>query len=97
MIVWRGRGVLVAVIAFVRLLLTELITRQVFHDNSYYQGHGWPKLLAFLCAAGLIWLLLRRPSGSAVFRQDDALFHIRIKHWPLILSLLGIVFYFVRG
>jgi len=40
MIIWRGRGILVALIAFGCLLLTEVITRVSFHSDSYYQQNG---------------------------------------------------------
>ena len=42
MIVWRGRGILVAIITFVCLLITELLTRFFFRNNTYYQQHRWP-------------------------------------------------------
>ena len=37
-------------------------------DDSYYQAHGWPKLLAFLIAAAMIWPLgiyLNRKRGES--------------------------------
>src|SRR5215469_13358854 len=59
MIVWHGRGAIVAAVAFGCLLVSELICRAYFHDDKYYQQHGWPKLAAFLVAAGVGWLLQR--------------------------------------
>jgi hypothetical protein len=109
MVIRRGRGVLVAVIAFGCLIATEFFTRGWFHDDTYYQQHGWPKLLGFLIAAVIVWLLLGRrseehagtvvqaTSNAAVLRREDQLFFISVQHWPLILCLLGAVFYFVRG
>jgi hypothetical protein len=106
MIVWRGRGILVAAITLGCLVATELLTRLFLHDNAYYQQHGWPKLVGFLIAAGLIWWLSERegddPNGvhsagtEPFLRQQDTLFHISVRYWPRILCVLGIVFYFVR-
>ena len=106
MIVWRGRGILVAIITFGCLLLTELLTRFFFHDNTYYQQQGWPKLAGFLVAAGLVYWLSSRegddPTGvqdgkrESLLREQDTLFHISVKYWPRILCVLGVVFYFIK-
>jgi hypothetical protein len=47
MIIWRGKGIVVALLAFGCLVVSELITRAVFGDEKYYQTHGWPMLGAF--------------------------------------------------
>ena|ERR1039458_971024 len=106
MIVWRGRGILVAIITFACLLFTELLTRFFFHDNAYYQRQGWPKLVGFLVAAGLVYLLSPRESDNStgtldgkresLIREQDTLFHISVKYWPRILCVLSIVFYFIH-
>jgi len=106
MIVWRSRGFVVAIITFGCLLGTELLTRSLFHDDSYYQRRGWPKLVAFLVAAGMVWRLSHReandyaavqPAGrDPLLREQDTLFHISVKYWPGILCVLAIDFYFVR-
>jgi hypothetical protein len=57
MIIWSGLGVLVAVITFASLVLTAYATGALFGDASYYQTHGWPKLLAFLIAGAVVWWL----------------------------------------
>ena len=107
MIVWRGRGIFVAIITFVCLLVTELLTRFFFHTHTYYQQYGWPKLAGFLVAAALVWSLSQRKrddlSGiqnairEPLLREQDTLFHISVRYWPRILCVLGVVFYFVRS
>jgi hypothetical protein len=107
MIIWRGRGVLVAIITFGCLLATELLTRFFYYDNTYYQRHGWPKLAVFLLAASLVWGLSRREGDDSadlqavtsepVLREQDTLFLISAKYWPRILCVLAFVFYFVRS
>ena len=109
MIVWRGRGIVIAIITLSCLAATELLTRFVYHDNTYYQRAGWPKLAGFLIAALLVRLLSRPAMGSTgemdignqegkqpLLRDLDSLFHIRAKYWPPILCVLGVVFYFIR-
>ena len=57
MLIHRGRGGLIALIAFVCLVCTELYTRAQFHDDRYFQQHGWPRLAGFLLAAVIVWWL----------------------------------------
>jgi hypothetical protein len=57
MLVWRGRGIVIALTAFGCSLAAELFTRARFHDENYYQQHSWPMLAAFWMAALIIWFL----------------------------------------
>lgn len=59
MIIWSGKGFLVVVIGFGCLLLTEVLVEGVTKDGQYYQDNGWPKLIAFLIAAVIVWPLGR--------------------------------------
>lgn len=108
MIIWNGRGFLIAVIGFGSLVVMELFTRAWFHDDTYYQKHGWPMLLGFLAAASVIWLLAPSrkdeldaqsnqdsPVKETLLREQDRLFFISARHWPLILAALGVVCYIV--
>jgi len=107
-IAWRGRGVLVAGIAYGCLLAAEFATRAYFHDSTYYRNHGWPKLAGFLAAAAIVWGQVSTPGDivtnvrddrrlGPLFRPRDSLMLLPVRHWPLILCGLGFVFYFVRG
>ena len=110
MIIWEGAGFIVAVVAFLMLLLTELSVEALFNDESYYQTHGWPKLAAFFIA-GLIVLFigryLNRKEGKVmiekdtgkevVFKAEHSLFFINVEYWSYILFALGVVFFFVKG
>jgi hypothetical protein len=108
MIIWSGLGFLVAVITFLLLLTAEYATESLFQDESYYQAHGWPKLLAFFLAAVVVWPLgkfLNRRQGKVVIEKETgkevlvkpnhSLFFIRIEYWGPILLILGIVFFFL--
>jgi hypothetical protein len=109
MLIWSGRGWLVAVIAFACFLLSELVSEAALGDHSYYQTHGWPKLVAFLVAAGIIWVL----GAARVFSESErklvdkktgeevtltprhSLFFIPVRFWPFVLAALGVLFLFV--
>ena len=64
MIVFRGRGILIAIIPFVCLLGAEVYTRSRYHDDNYYQQHSWPKLVAFVLAALIVWWLSPRSAAA---------------------------------
>jgi hypothetical protein len=109
MSVWRGKGFLVALIAFGCLILTELATRSVFADNEYYQQHGWPKLVGFCIAAILVYVLrswfghgrerifVDKETGQEVtISLESSFLGIAVRFWPLILLGLGVVFFFVQ-
>jgi hypothetical protein len=106
---WNGRGWVVFAITFASLVVTELSVRSYFHDHSYYQHNGWPKLAGFLLAAALVRLALpRRNTGhltdpnfashtsDSLLREADRFFGIPVRYWPSILCALGIAFYFVN-
>lgn len=110
MIIWTGRGFLIAVIVFGCLLLSELLTEVHFQNDKYYQQNGWPKLADFLVSAAIVWILGGRwhgqhGAGASVqnhsmkkylLRSQDALFFIPVRFWPYLLCLLGIVFFYVQ-
>jgi len=104
MIVWRGRGGMIALIAFGCLVLAELFTKRVFSDPNYYQKHGWPKLAASWLAAALVyalrsWLcvgqertLIDKDTGQEVkVPFEGSLLLIPARFWPAILFGLGLV------
>ena len=110
MLIWDGRGFLVAVIAFGCLFASEWLTERYFADDSYYQQNGWPKLAAFLLAGVIVWWLGRHWKGKrarTVIDKDtgreftiehkDSLFFIPMHYWGPLLCALGVVFFFVRG
>ena len=109
MVIWRGRGIAIVLIAFGCFVLTEVATRAAFGDTTYYQTHGWPKLVAFWVAAGIVyalrsWLgvgqertLVEKGTGQEVKMSREAqLFFVSARYWPAILLACGIAFYFVR-
>lgn len=106
MLIWRGRGGAIALIAFGCLVLTELFTRAVFSDPNYYQIHGWPKLAGFWLAAALIyslrsWLgisekrtLIDKSTGEEVrLSLEVQLLFVPARYWPWILLAIGLLFF----
>jgi hypothetical protein len=109
MIIWTGVGFIVAVVAFLMLVLTEFSVEALFRDESYYQSHGWPKLLAFAVAGFIVLVLgklLNKKEGKVlieketgkelVLKKKHSLFFIDIEYWGYILFALGLVFLFIK-
>ena len=109
MIVWSGFGFLISMIGFGCLIITEMSTRAFFNDPTYYQTHGWPKLVGFWIAAVLVYLLARtldRQPGRVVIDKETgkeiilkkrhSLFFTPARYWPYIFAGLGLVFLFVK-
>jgi hypothetical protein len=76
---------------------------------NFYQTHGWPKLIAFWAAAGLVYAmrswfgveqertLIDKASGQEIrFSLEGQLFFVAARYWPAILLTAGIVFFFVH-
>jgi hypothetical protein len=105
MIIFRGRGILIAVVTFGCLLLTEVITESAAADERFYQTHGWPKLLGFCLSAACVWAMRpvlgvsteERPGTTATPPppNEAELFFVKARYWPAILVVLGLVFLFV--
>ncbi len=108
-VVSKGRGFFVAVIAIGCLLASDLLTAVRYHDSNYYAQHGWPKLLAFVAAAVVVWVMSSKRGDETIpgapaaaqtesfFRHGDSLLFVPVKYWPALLGGLGALFYFVRG
>ena len=93
MIIWSGWGILVLVIGFASFLLTQVGVDSMMQDDQYYRTHGWPKLVGFVVAAVLTWLLGHTLNRTRPGR--DSLFFIPVQFWAVIFLVLGIVFLFV--
>jgi hypothetical protein len=104
MVIWNGKGWLVAVIAFALLVVSEYGWEAVYADPSYYQTHMWPRAAALIAAAVLVWFLaewLRRSGSRTVIDKatgeemviggDDSLFFVPVRFWAPILAVIGIV------
>jgi hypothetical protein len=109
MIIWRGRGIVVAFFTFGCLVLVDLFTRLTSGNQQYYETHGWPKLVGFWVAAGLVyarrsWLEGEHESEPVAEEigkkikpaSRSELFFVPVRFWPPILLGLGVVLFFIR-
>ncbi|MDQ1558488.1 MAG: hypothetical protein QOD32_1548 [Pyrinomonadaceae bacterium] len=107
LIFWSGLGILVPILTFFVLVLTQVLTDSLFGDGAY-TAHGLPKLLALWGAAALMWLfgsLLARRPGRVLFdpqtgqqvllKSRHTFFFIHVEYWAYILIAFGIVALFL--
>jgi len=111
MIIWNGKGYLVAVIVFCCSLIGELISENVYDDDTYYQAHSAPLAIVLLISgiivSTLARILDRRPkvrrlidkeTGEEVMvRTSDLFFFIPIKYWGPILILISLLVLIFKG
>ena len=104
-IFWRGLGLLVPLIAMVVGATIELITRALF-NNTYYQEHGWPILVAMSLSGVLCWQLANvldwrdqqavgtiTPLQQVGSRKRHEFFFISVRAWGPILFFVGVAFF----
>ena len=102
-IIWRGLGFLVAVIAFGCSLAGNFIANAIAGEG-YFDRHKWPLGLSLLVAAALCWLLgdyLRKRPGRVVIdkqtgrefelKKIHSLFFIPMHWWGAILGVGALV------
>jgi len=103
-IVWRGKGGLVILIVIAACVLMNMLTVSMFHDNDYFQNHGWPKLAALWVAGLSCWLLgnhlnkkparimIDKATGQEItLRPDHSLFFLKMEYWACVLFVLGLI------
>ena len=82
----------------------ELVVRAAFHDDNYYQTHGWPILTAFFVSAFVLYILSRslvdrrevrdtKTGELVLLEQNHRFLFIHIRYWPAILCILGLILF----
>ena len=102
MIIWSGRGWCVPLIAFACVLAAEVISEGIAGNDTYYQEHGAPMLVALILAGVAVWalaekwkaeptrILVDQATGEKVsLKRTDSLFFIPIWYWSFILCAVG--------
>lgn len=108
MIIWRGLGILVPIIAVVITLLASLQVNLITGNPDYSKWHYWPKAVGAVAAAVLIWFvgkyLNSRPGKvvidkntgrEMILRKTHDLFFVKFEYWSFVLVAFAIIGYFV--
>jgi hypothetical protein len=104
MLIWRGWGILVAVVAFLGLVLMQLVADALYGSGTYSSQTGRWAPLGLLLAAAILWPLGRRLNGGEKrqlvdprtgetfeVRREHSLFFIRMEYWAAILAAVALV------
>lgn len=104
MIIWTGKGFLIAIFVFGCSLAANVITNGTTGGDEYWESHRWPFGISLLVAAALSWVvgqylasrnvrtLVDKATGEEVLiGGDHSLFFIRAHWWGPILGTLGAV------
>ena len=66
MIIWSGKGFLVAVFVFGCSLIANLITNNLSGGDLYWEQYRWPLGASLLASASLCWMV-----GEALRRKQE--------------------------
>ncbi len=100
LVVWRGFGWLVPVVAFAALILSQLSVDAVYGDG-FYTANAWPKQAALVLAAvfiGLLGFFLNYTKRRILVDEETgeelgkapahSLFFIPVEYWAIIVLAL---------
>ena len=71
MIFWTGWGILAGLIWVVSIIMTQLSVDRLFFQPGYYTSNAWPKILASVLAAPIIWVVGRNMNGHPGSEQRE--------------------------
>lgn len=108
MIIWRGLGILVPIIAGLVFVGVLKLVDSLIGTGDYSKWNYWPKALAALLAGAAIWFLGRylntRPGKVVIdkstgqemeLRSKNDLFFVPFEYWGIIIGAFAVVGYFV--
>jgi hypothetical protein len=112
MVIWRGLGIVVAIVAVLVLALTQYVINALFGDDRYYSTHEWPKLIGAFVAGCLALVIggylddksereakvvIDKETGREVrLKSEHSLFFINVKYWGYIIFAIGIIFFLAK-
>jgi hypothetical protein len=105
MIIWSGRGFLVAVYAFGCSLIANLLCNSIAGTAKYWEQHRWVLSVALLAAAALSWLtgkaLVAAPPKAYIDKETGeevsiggghhTFFFIQMYWWGPILAVIALI------
>ena len=104
MVIWRGWGILAAVIVLLALIAMELVAEAVQGSGAYQEETALWAGLGLLLAGAVIYPLGRRLNGGegrvmvdkqtgqeVVIKSTHSLFFIRMEYWGLAALAGGLI------
>ena len=106
-IIFQGLGLLIPMIVGAVFVAAVYTTDAITKNDTFCSTHYWPKALALVFAAVIIWFLGRfirtktfcvgkDQEGKKVYAiQRHTLYYLAFEHWAFVLIALGIVGYWI--
>ena len=106
-IIWHGLGLVIPFLVGIVLLGVVYAVDAIMKDDSYCSANYWPKAVALLLSAVIVWFLGRfirhkkfcvgkDAEGKKVYAvQPHALYYLAFEHWAFVLIALSIVCYWI--
>ena len=98
-IFWKRKGWLIALTIFICSLLSEIITRAITNDDTFYQTNPYPLSIALLVSGLLTFYIDKRLANFEPGQQTKpghSLFFIPISYWGWILIVISILVFVIR-
>lgn len=102
MLIWRGWGIGVLIVAALANLTAQTLINLAMGDDNYGKTHGWTWLVSMGVAAAAVWMIGSRINDRPGRRVIDAdtgealglknphdLFWIPFRYWALPIAVLG--------
>jgi len=104
LIIWRGSGFLVVVIAAIFMLGIQFVGTAVFGNAWYAQNSIWVGGIGLLLAGVAVWPVAQRLNGEpdrvlvdqatgqpVVLKCSHSLFFVPVQYWTWILGGIGLL------
>lgn len=108
MLIWRGKGILVAIIFIASIMITHSVVTAML-GKGYDKLHSWPDAVSMFIAAAAVWfsgkyynknaerILFDPTTGEKVIvSSSHTFFWIKMEYWSFLLLFSGIAA-LVRG
>ncbi len=89
MVIWAGRGFIVAIVVFGCSLLMEAASEHLTENDEFYQQSAWAFSVAMITAGGITAVVAFTLISRGETNQHT-LFFIPVLWWSLILPLIGL-------
>ena len=109
MIFWTGYGIIVPLLGFASLILTEFLSEMWANDKTYYQQNRWLVMVAMALAAVLTTVLYKllklRKTRTVIDKETGEEFPLTQPHsfmfvplvaWPWVFLAFGVAMQFFR-
>lgn len=107
-IIWKRNGLFVPFIVGVVLLVVVVIVDAITKDPEYCSRYYWPKALALVISAAIVWFAGRRMNRDVEtvvtkdkkgkerkIRNSHSFYVIDVEYWAFAILALAVICYWI--